>query len=272
MKDNWMSETKLPAPQRKRLLENLARIREAIADAARRTGRAPNEVRLVGVTKYVPIPVIAELLAAGVHDLGENRVQQLTARAAVLGRSLDSAFSPLRDADSATAAASPPAPPRWHMIGHLQRNKVRALLPCSRTLHSVDSLRLAEELERCAAARGELLDVFLEVNVAGEASKSGIDAGELDALAGAVGRLPHLQVRGLMTMAPIADQPEASRPHFARLRMLLEALRRSGGASPAAVHLSMGMSQDYVVAVEEGATFVRVGSVLFEGLPPAAST
>lgn len=243
----------------RRLRDNVARVREHIAAACARVGRDPADVHLVGVTKYVSPGVIRELVATGVHDVGESRVQQLVARAAEMGPSrLD--WGPGED-------AAGPARPRWHMIGHLQRNKAKALLPHARIIHSLDSDRLAATLEAQAAALGAFVDVFVEVNVAGEASKQGVAATEVEPLAAAVRNCPHLRLRGLMTMAPFNPEPEAARPHFARLRERLGRLRATGVAGPECVHLSMGMSQDYRVAVEEGATWVRVGSALFEGLP-----
>lgn len=243
-----------------RLHDNVARVRAHIADACARVGRDPAEVRLVGVTKYVSAPVIRALLAAGVQDVGESRVQQLASRALEIGE-------PLLDWTSAAGPAETPRP-RWHMIGHLQRNKVKALLPHARIVHSLDSDRLADTLETHAAALDATVDAFIEVNVAGEASKQGVPPDEVAALAMATGRHPHLRLRGLMTMAPLDPDPEAARPCFVRLRELLERLRGTGAVGAECVHLSMGMSQDYRVAVEEGATFVRVGSALFEGLPP----
>ncbi|MEW6198733.1 MAG: YggS family pyridoxal phosphate-dependent enzyme [Planctomycetota bacterium] len=243
-----------------RLHDNVARVRAHIADACARAGRDPAEVRLVGVTKYVSAPVIRELLAAGVQDVGESRVQQLASRALEIGE-------PLLDWTSAAGPAETRRP-RWHMIGHLQRNKVKALLPHARIVHSLDSDRLADTLETHAAALDATVDAFIEVNVAGEASKQGVPPDEVAALATEVRRHPHLRLRGLMTMAPLDPDPEAARPCFARLRELLERLRGTGAVGAECVHLSMGMSQDYRVAVEEGATLVRVGSALFEGLPP----
>lgn len=237
-----------------RLRESVRRVRERLAAACARAGRPADAARLVAVTKYVPEAVVAQLLACGVRDLGENQVQQLAARAERLG----SAARGLDDEG--------PGTPRWHMIGHLQRNKVRALLPVCRIVHSVDSERLLEELRRRAETLDATVDVLLEVNVAGEASKQGIAPAAAPRLAEAAGRCGRLRVRGLMTMAPLNPDPEAARPHFAALRGLLEALRRSGAVGPECRELSMGMSQDFEVAAEEGATLVRVGSVLFEGV------
>ncbi len=240
-----------------RLRRNLADLRANIAEAARHGGRDPGDVRLVAVTKYVDLDTIRVLLDAGVRDLGENRVQQLSDRAQTLGAA---------DFDLLTAPRETDALPRWHMIGHLQRNKVKALLKHTRVLHSLDSVRLARELEKQAAKLELTVDAFLEFNVAGEQAKSGAAPADAAALAEAVAQCPHIRLHGLMTMPPFDPDPEAARPHFARLRELLERLRRQGAVGPECLHLSMGMTIDYAVAVEEGATFVRIGSALFEGV------
>jgi hypothetical protein len=243
---------------RPRLHDNLARVRQTIAEACRRSGREPRTVHLVAVTKYVSLAVLHQVLATGIADVGESQVQQLVARAGACG--------PPR-LDWPGAAADDDARPRWHMIGHLQRNKVKLLLPYARIIHSLDSPRLAETLARQAEPLQATLDVFIETNVSGETSKEGVSPDEVATLATAVATYPQLRLRGLMTMAPYDPNPEASRPTFARLRALLAWLQTSGAVGPECVHLSMGMSQDYGVAVEEGATFVRVGSALLEGLP-----
>ncbi len=232
---------------------NLARVEENIAAACARVGRPASEVRLVAVTKSVDPPIIQELQAAGLRDFGENRVQQLIARAEILG-SAPGGWTPAGDGSPL---------PCWHMIGHLQRNKVARLLPHVRIVHSVDSTRLAAELGAAAAARGWRVDVLLETNVAGEASKTGVAPDELEGLVAAIRGWPALTLRGLMTMAPLVEDAERARPCFARLRELLRGLQARGAVGPECVHLSMGMSQDYAVAVEEGATVVRVGSALF---------
>lgn len=239
------------------LTRNLARCGEEISAAAKRSGREASAVRLLVVTKSVPPDVIRLLLEMGVHDVGENRVQQLTQRAEEIGYSFAEGGAP-----------------RWHMIGHLQRNKVKPLLEVCRTLHSLDSLRLAQELEAQAVRADAVVEVFVEVNVAGEAAKTG--AGEQSAVdvAEFAAKAPHLRVLGLMTMAPLDAPGAAARPFFARLRELRDAWLQRGILPPTARELSMGMSGDYVAAVEEGATWVRLGSTLFEGLrdPGAAYT
>lgn len=234
------------------LRRNVVEVRGALEQSCRKANRDPAAVRLVAVTKYVGLDVIGGLLQLGLTDLGESRVQQLVQRA---------------EKFTASAAGSPRPAPRWHMIGHLQRNKVKALLPHSNILHSLDSFRLAEEIEKHAEKPPATIDVFVEINVSGETAKEGVSPDEAEPLLAAVSKLPHVRPIGLMTMAPLNSNPETARPVFARLRELLETLRRRGAGGPALQHLSMGMSQDYAVAVEEGASFVRVGSALFHGLP-----
>ena len=250
-----------------RLRDNLKRVRETIADACRRVGRDPAAVRLVAVTKYVDLDVVGVLLDVGVHELGENRVQQLVQRAELVGATTAELFGPEPER-SGPGERSPDASavPRWHMIGHLQRNKVKTLLGYTRIIHSLDSARLTREVQKVAEARDLMVDAFIEVNVAEEESKYGVAVPEVEALAEAVGACDRIRLRGLMTMAPFDPDPEAARPHFARLRELLERLRQGGAVGPECTHLSMGMTQDYGVAVQEGATFVRIGSALYEGV------
>lgn len=223
------------------IADNLAAIHSRIARAAQRSGRAADDVRLIAVTKYARLEWVRALIDAGQVLLGESRPQQLIERAAAL-----------------------PAGIEWHLIGHLQRNKVRALLPHAAVIHSVDSLRLAERISDIAGQLSLAPRVLLEVNVSGEASKDGFVPGVLQQQWPALRALPHVQIDGLMTMAPASDDPETARPTFRGLRDLRDALR-SGG--PAVLpELSMGMSADFEIAIEEGATLVRVGSALFEGL------
>lgn len=240
-------------PDPKRIAENLARVRGDIADAAAKAGRRPEDVRLVVVTKSAGVPDILALVGLGQTLLAENRVQALQERAA------------------AVAAAPGTAAVRWHMIGHLQRNKVKAVLPLVEMVHSLDSLRLAEEISKRAAAdpAANPVRVLLEVNVSGEDSKEGVSVAEAPALAEQVAALPGVRLCGLMTMAPYEAEPEETRPVFAGLRALHGRIRdRLDSAGPEAAaaftELSMGMSNDYPVAVQEGATLVRVGTALFE--------
>jgi pyridoxal phosphate enzyme (YggS family) len=241
-----------------RLAENVAAVRERIADAARRSGREPSAVRLVAVTKYVDTEMIRALLTVGVPDIGENRVQQLAGRV----RQVGSAEQGLRQPDEPVGVLNTP---RWHMVGHLQRNKVRLLLPKVRIVHSLDSDRLAEELEHRAERLGCSVDVFIEVN-AGEQSKYGVAPDAVRRLAEYTMQCFRLRLCGLMVMAPFEQEPERARPHFARLRELLLSLRQQGIVKETCSELSMGMSNDYAVAVEEGATIVRIGTALYEGI------
>ena len=216
-------------------------VERRIAEAARRADRSPDEVTLVAVSKTWPVDVIAAALEAGITDLGENRAQELKQKVAMLGDR-----------------------PRWHFIGHLQTNKVRSVVDSVVLVHSVDRFGLAEAIARRASALGIIQDVLIEVNVAGEASKHGAEPQRVPALAEEVAALDGIRVRGLMTMAPFTDDPEDSRPHFAALRELGATLQMR---LPEATLLSMGMTRDFEVAVEEGATLVRVGEAIFGARP-----
>ncbi|MGB2824882.1 MAG: YggS family pyridoxal phosphate-dependent enzyme [Phycisphaerae bacterium] len=235
-----------------RIERNLQRIREDIAGACRRVGRTPRDVSIVAVTKLVDMETVKNLLDAGLTELGENRAQQLTERAAETGAYVRRRRSPL------------PSPVRWHMIGHLQRNKVRSVLECTEVIHSVDSLRLAEEIHNRAERLGRIVDVFLQVNCSQEEQKFGVAVGAAVHLAELICTLGNVRLNGLMTMAPLADDPERARPSFVRLRELFEEIRGERIGGEHFRHLSMGMSQDYAVAVEEGATILRIGTALFE--------
>lgn len=220
------------------LADNYVAVRRRIAAACERAGRDPTSVRLVAVTKYATVEAIRELVALGHRDLGENRPQQLLERAA----SID-------------------AEVRWHLIGTLQRNKARKVLPVASLVHSADSVRLLESLDRLAAELSLRPRVLLEVNVSGEQSKHGFVPEGLRAAWPQVAAFPHLDIAGLMTMAPYADDPETARPFFRELRRLRDELAAAGRIP--LPELSMGMSGDFEVAIEEGATIVRVGSALF---------
>jgi len=224
-----------------KIAANLAGVRERITAAAERSGRAPDEVVLVVVTKVRTIEEIREAIAAGAADLGENYVQEMVEKA-----------SALEDAGI-----------RWHAIGHLQTNKVRQIAPFVSLIHSVDSLRVAREVDKRAAANGRKQPVLLEVNVAGEGSKFGLDEEGLFELAPQVVKLANARLAGLMTMVPYSDDPEASRPYYRRLRELRDELVVRGIPGDNMKQLSMGMTSDFEVAVEEGATLVRVGTAIF---------
>jgi pyridoxal phosphate enzyme (YggS family) len=226
------------------LADRLALLEERVRHACARAGRPRSSVTLVAVTKYVGPTAATVLTELGVRDLGESRPQELWRKHKCL----------------------PPAV-RWHLVGHLQRNKVERTLPLVTLIHSVDSLRLVGALEQEAEQQGRSLDVLLEVNASREANKSGFAPAEVPGLAAALTGLRRLRVRGLMTMAAETDDPEDCRPTFAELRRLRERLQAEVGDAHQLEHLSMGMSNDFEAAIEEGATLIRVGSALFEGVP-----
>ena len=216
---------------------NLERVRERVAKAAERAGRRPADVLLIGVSKTVEVARIRQAIEAGVEALGENRVQEARDKVVEIGR---------------------PVP--WHLIGHLQTNKVRDALELFDVVHSLDRLDLAKELDKRARARGRTVAALVEVNLAGEASKGGVSPDGLGALLDAVAAMSAVSVRGLMAIPPEAKEPDDSRVWFRALRKLGE---RHGFAE-----LSMGMSGDFEVAIEEGATMVRVGTAIFGPRPP----
>ncbi|MDZ7374519.1 MAG: YggS family pyridoxal phosphate-dependent enzyme [candidate division KSB1 bacterium] len=222
------------------IARNVEQVRQRIAAACARSGRKPEEVTIVAVSKTFPPEAIEEVVRAGIPDIGENRVQEAYAKFQTLGR-------------CAT----------WHLVGHLQTNKVKRALEIFDWIHSVDSLRLAQEISRRAAQSGrDEVNVLLEVNTSGEASKYGVKPEEVLSLAKEVVRLPRLRLQGLMTLAPVVEDPEDARPYFATLRQLRDELIRAGIVDHLP-HLSMGMTDDFEVAVEEGATMVRIGRAIF---------
>jgi hypothetical protein len=256
-----------------RIARNLAGVRTRMKTARERSGRAGRGVRLVAVTKTVDAQTVIFLRSLGVVDFGENRVQELTRKAALLE---DLMARDERKKGSGAFCANHPSGPKglrlltpfsveeihWHMIGHLQRNKVKHLLSYSRMLHSLDSAALAEAVSRRAAEAGVEATVLIEVNVSGEETKGGVSPGEAASLAEVVVKLPAVKLRGLMTLAPVTDDAQKVRPLFASLRELAGKLGRDL-PEDAMSELSMGMSQDFEVAIEEGATMVRIGSALF---------
>ena len=222
------------------LRENLDTVRENIGQACRRAGRSPEEVTLIAVSKTKPVEMIMEAYEAGVRDFGENKVQELTDKIAQL-----------------------PSDIRWHMIGHLQRNKVKYVVGRVALIHSVDSLRLAEEISREAVKQGTEVKILIEVNAAGEESKFGVTPAETEALARAAAALPGIRVCGLMTIAPLTENAEDNRIFFRTLRNLSVDMERKNIDNVHMVCLSMGMTGDYETACEEGSTFVRVGTGIF---------
>ncbi|RJQ28668.1 MAG: YggS family pyridoxal phosphate-dependent enzyme [Peptococcaceae bacterium] len=221
------------------ILENLRRVQEQIAEAACRSGRDPEEIKLVAVTKTVPVGKIQEVLAAGVYSLGESRVQELLRKCLHI-----------------------PAEVEWHFIGHLQSNKVRNIIDQVKLIHSLDRWSLAVEIDRRAREKNLVMPVLVQVNVAKEAYKHGLPVNDVRPFLEKVARLPGLSVQGLMTMAPLVPHPEEARPVFRELRMLA---KRLAASVPWVMmkYISMGMSNDFAVAVEEGANIIRVGSAIF---------
>ncbi len=231
---------------------NLYEVRQRIDDVTARAGRRADEVRLIAVTKYVGLPEVQALIAAGCRDLGESRPQELWEKAAALSQ---------QAADAASTASSID----WHLIGHLQRNKVRRTLPLVSWIHSADSLRLLEEIDAQSATLGCRPKVLLEVNVSGDATKHGLRAEEIEPLLPRLAGLAHIEILGLMCMAAREGDQEVARRNFADLRALRDRLRSAAPPGVRLNELSMGMSGDFEVAIEEGATMVRIGSALFEG-------
>jgi len=263
------------------LKDRYTEVRQHIAESAKRAGRQPEGVLLVAVTKTAEPDQIRELIKLGQVDFGESRVQQLVQRAAIIDewlarqRALPGVQwqrTEQQDLGSPTAGAKPspglPQSIRWHMIGHLQRNKARKAVEVCRLIHSVDSLRLAEELQLIALKRERPIEVLLQVNCSGEPQKYGCAIPAAAHLAEQIETMLHVQVRGLMTMAAAdADQGETRRT-FGRCRELFDEIRDSGVAGPKFNILSMGMSGDYQAAIEEGANLVRVGTALFGEAKP----
>ncbi len=245
------------AARRSPLADRLSEVRERIAAACAQAGRDQREVTLVAVTKSAAPEQIREIIQLGVGDLGESRVQALTQRAAQINEFYQRGM----------ARGDEGLPPRlrWHMIGHLQRNKVKSVLPLVDVIHSVDSLRLAEELDVHAGRLSRRVPVLLEVNASGESSKFGVAVGAATHLAEQIDSMPNLQMVGLMTMAPLTEDVAEARRVFARTREIFEEMRWNKIGGGAFKHLSMGMSNDYEQAILEGATMVRIGTSLFGG-------
>ncbi len=243
---------------KRKLSDNYKRIRDRIQAACQRSGRDPQNVRLVAVTKMVEVDIIRAAIELGMLDFGERRVPDLIKRAGMINEHL----SRRRTLDPETC----PPNPRWHMIGHVQRNKVRPLVPWVDMIHSLDSLRLAEEISEEAVKAGRVIPCLIEINVSGEKSKYGIAVGAAAYLAEQIVDMPGLSIVGLMTMAPLVENPEEARPSFRRLREIFEDMKGEGVVKLEFRELSMGMTNDFEVAIEEGATMIRVGTGLFEGL------
>jgi pyridoxal phosphate enzyme (YggS family) len=244
------------------LEQRYTEVKQRVAEAAQKSGRTPSSVYLIAVTKFAEPEDIRELIELGHRDFGENKVQQLAQRAGVINEWFERMRLHPRVAGE-HAGFDPSEPVRWHMIGHLQRNKVRKIGDLVRLVHSIDSLRLAEEIQQVANKVDRQIDVLLQVNVSGEESKFGVPIAAAAAIAEQIDTMINVRVRGLMTMAPICEDPEEARPHFTRCRELFEDMRRVGIGEGHFDLLSMGMSGDYEAAIEEGANLVRVGSAIF---------
>lgn len=223
------------------LKENLEEVEEKIAKACERAGRAREEVTLIAVSKTKPVEMLQEIYDEGIRDFGENKVQELTEKYEVMPKDM-----------------------KWHMIGHLQRNKVKYIVDKVTLIHSVDSLRLAETISREAEKKGVTVPILIEVNIAGEETKFGLSSKEeVISLTEQIAALPNLSVKGLMTVAPPAKDPVENRPFFREIRQLSVDITNKNIDNVSMEILSMGMTNDYTVAIEEGATMVRVGTGIF---------
>lgn len=222
------------------LVDNLNIVEEKIREACERANRNRDEVTLIAVSKTKPIPMLEEIYQAGIRDFGENKVQELTEKFEEMEKDI-----------------------KWHMIGHLQRNKVKYIVDKVCLIHSVDSVRLAQAIEQEAAKKDVIVEILIEVNVAEEESKFGLKVEEVIAMVEEIAAYPHLRIKGLMTIAPYVENPEENRSVFARLRKLSVDIAQKNIDNVSVEILSMGMTNDYEVAIEEGATIVRVGTGIF---------
>jgi PLP dependent protein len=222
------------------IADNLTRIQERIKKTALRCGRQPDEVRLVAVSKTVPLEMMREAVSAGAAILGENYIQEARDKIALIGGAC-----------------------AWHFIGHLQSNKAKLAAELFSLIHSVDRIALAEALNKEAANKNKILPILIQVNISGEETKSGIDPSGTRQLVQQAALLPHLSVQGLMTMPPWFESPEDARPYFRALRKLRDELAGEHIPNASLEELSMGMSGDFEVAIEEGATLVRIGTAIF---------
>jgi pyridoxal phosphate enzyme (YggS family) len=238
-----------------KIAKRIQRLQETINAACDRADRDPSDIKLVVVTKSATTDAIKEVIQLGFADLGENRVQQLKKVAAEMVEFLQ----------SGEGGSNLPDKVRWHMVGHLQRNKVRLVLPIATLIHSVDTLRLAEEINTSAAKLSLRPKVLLQVNTSNEPQKYGVPVGAATHLAEQIETLPNLKLIGLMTMAPLTRNRDLIRGCFVRARELFIEMRGEKIVGPQFTELSMGMSSDYELAIEEGATILRIGSAIFAG-------
>ena len=235
------------------IVYNLSSINERIANAAERSRRTPDSIKLVVVTKGRSVPEIQAVLAAGATDIGENRVQEARQKYAPVNAFIDT-----------SGAASNDKTYRWHLVGHLQRNKVKTALEMFSLIHSVDSLRLLAEIARRSEERAQQTDVLIQVNTTREESKYGLAAADLLQFIEDAQAYPAARIVGLMTMGQLTPSPEANRPAFALLRSLAEKIETQKFPGVTMQYLSMGMTNDFEVAVQEGANLVRIGRAIFE--------
>ena len=222
------------------LASNLQEVERKIMEACNKAGRAREDITLIAVSKTKPVPMLQEIYDLGVRDFGENKVQELTDKEPQL-----------------------PADLRWHMIGHLQRNKVKQVIDKAVLIHSVDSVRLAKAIEAEAAKKDIIVQILLEVNVAEEDSKFGLKLDEVIPAVEEIATMPHVRIKGLMTIAPFVENPEENRTVFAQLQKLSVDIAEKNIDNVSVDILSMGMTNDYQVAIEEGATMIRVGTGIF---------
>ena len=220
--------------------DRLQRVRERIARAAERSGRTPEDITLIAVSKKFDPPTVQQAVDAGARDLGENRIQEALSKVGQINGGV-----------------------RWHLIGHLQSNKARQAIETFAVIHTIDSIQLAERLDRIAGELNRRPDVLIQVDLAHEPTKSGADERELPGIIETLDAADHLNFRGLMTLPPFFETPEQTRPFFRTLRELIENLNRNRESGRQLTELSMGMSHDFEVAIEEGATMVRVGTAIF---------
>lgn len=222
------------------IAENLDRVTESVRDACQKSNRSLQDVTLIAVSKTKPVELLMEAYECGCRHFGENKVQELVEKYEVMPKDI-----------------------QWHMIGHLQRNKVKYIVDKVCMIHSVDSLRLAEEISKEAVKKNVIVSILIEVNMAGEESKFGVKPEETESLIRSISRLPGILIKGLMTIAPYVDDPEQNRCHFLGLRQLAVDITNKNIDNVIMDVLSMGMTGDYMIAIEEGATCVRVGTGIF---------
>lgn len=222
------------------LVENLKQVQNNILQACKKAGRDESEVTLIAVSKTKPVEMLQEIYDAGMRTFGENKVQEMMDKEEVMPKDIE-----------------------WHMIGHLQRNKVKYLMGKTALIHSVDSLRLAEEISAQSVKHQVETDILIEVNIAEEETKFGISKEEVITLVTEVSKLPNIHIKGLMTIAPFVDNPEDNRNYFKEIKQLSVDIKQKNIDNVSMDILSMGMTGDYMVAIEEGATMVRVGTGIF---------